>query len=136
MPPQMRLACEHLCAGCSDRDIARMMALGLNMVKVHLSRARARTGTHNRNELIAWCRAGGQVRSVRAVLKMPEITVRKARSRVRVDVLAYDAIRALKEQMPEELVRAGKDALKLILQRRREAADAARATETGATGGL
>ena len=55
---------------------------------------------------------------------------------MRVDVLAYDAIRALKEQMPEELVRAGKDALKLILQRRREAADAARATETGATGGL
>ena len=112
-----------------------MMGLSLGGVKRHSASARARTGTHNRGELIAWCKAGGQVRSVRAVLKMPEITVRKARSACRVDVLLYDCIRAIMEQDPQELARAGRDAARL-LRRRREAASATKPAETGATGGL
>lgn len=42
---------EHVAAGCSDKEIARLMGIGFTTVRTHLKNAMHKTGASNRTEL-------------------------------------------------------------------------------------
>lgn len=51
LSPRERSVVEHVSAGCSDKEIARLMSISFTTVRTHLKNAMAKTNSGNRTEL-------------------------------------------------------------------------------------
>lgn len=103
MPAKMRDCCERIVAKQSQEQIARTLNITPETVRMHLARARQRTGTHNRPDLIAWCKRGGNVRSVCSPTLDIQVNVRSIDGRM-VTVQAGSCIQTLSRDWPDMIL--------------------------------